>query len=96
MKKAKKRACLSSKIAFRQRARFSLFTHNVFSLPISCIHNVSDYNLYRKLKVKEKNLLWQFPVQKKKKVFNIGLYTTELIIIPYILGLGAKTKEKIF
>lgn len=44
----------------------------------------------------KKNLLWQFPVQKKKKVFNIGLYTIRLIIIPYILGLDAKTKEKIF
>jgi hypothetical protein len=33
--------------------------------------------------------------RKKEKVFNIGLYNP-LIIILYILGLGAKMKEKIF
>jgi hypothetical protein len=43
-----------------------------------------------------KNLLWQFPVQKEKKKCSISGYTTRLIIIPYILGLGAKTEEKIF
>lgn len=80
MKKAKKRACLSSKISFRQRARFSLFTHNVFSLPISCIHNVSDYNLYRKLKVKAKKLTMAIPSTEKKKVFNIGLYNSHLLL----------------
>lgn len=46
--------------------------------------------------MKTKKLTMAIPSTEKKKVFNIGLYTTELIIIPYILGLGAKTKEKIF
>jgi hypothetical protein len=41
-----------------------MFFHFLFHM---YVHNVSDYDLYRKLKVKAKNLLWQFPVQKKRK-----------------------------
>jgi hypothetical protein len=41
-----------------------------------------------------KNLLWQFPVQKKKKKCSISGYTTRLIIIPYILGLTRCKNER--
>jgi|GEM_PF-6011084 len=77
MKKAKKRFCLHQ-ISFRQRTRFTLFTHNVFSLPISYVHNVSDYDPYRKLKVKAKTYYGNSQYRKKEKVFNIGLYNSHL------------------
>jgi hypothetical protein len=44
--------------------------------------------------VKAKKLTMAIPSTEKKKKYSISGYTTHLIIIPYILGLGAKTKEK--
>jgi hypothetical protein len=44
------------------------------------VHNVSDYDLYRKLKVKAKKLTMAIPSTEKKKVFNIGLYNSHLLL----------------
>jgi hypothetical protein len=45
--------------------------------------------------VKAKKLtMAAIPSTEKKKKCSISGYTTHLIIIPYILGLGAKTQKK--
>lgn len=70
-----------------------MFFHFLFHM---YVHNVSDYDLYRKLKVKAKKLTTAIPSTEKKKVFNIGLYNPVDNNSIHIRTRCKKTKEKIF